>query len=79
MTMQTFAIERPDGSLKYYDYMDDEQFKVQVARNRGAYETQYTFTGNAQAAVAYYRAINVGRGYKKRLLLSDIVIARCVS
>jgi hypothetical protein len=72
-------VEQPNGKVIHWDYMDDEVFQVQVARNRSAYATAYSFTGNAQAAIAYYKAINVGNGYKKRLMLSNTVIARCAS
>lgn len=48
-------------------YSSDTEFLVQVGKNRGAYRTRYRFTGNIHQAVAYYKAINVGLGYKKRL------------
>lgn len=50
-------------------YTNQTEFLVQVGKNRGAYRTRYRFTGNIHQAVAHYRAINVGLGYKKRLLL----------
>ena len=48
-------------------YSSETEFLVQVGKNRGAYRTRYSFTGNIHQAVAYYRGLNVGRGYKKRL------------
>ena len=48
-------------------YTSETLFLVQVGKNRGAYRTRYSFTGNIHQAVTYYRSINVGRGYKKRL------------
>lgn len=48
-------------------YADTTEFLVQVGRYNSAYKTRYAFTGNIHQAVAYYRALNVGNGYKKRL------------
>ena len=50
-------------------YTDETKFHVQVGKGRGAYKPRYTFTGNLAQAVFYYRCINIGRGYKKRLVL----------
>ena len=52
---------------KQVAYSSDTEFLVQVGKNRGAYRTRYRFTGNIHQAVAYYKAINVAYGYKKRL------------
>jgi hypothetical protein len=54
-----------DGKLMAYT--NQTEFLVQVGKNRSAYRTRYSFKGNIHQAVAYYRSINVGRGYKKRL------------
>lgn len=48
-------------------YTNQTEFLVQVGKNRSAYRTKYKFVGNIHQAVAYYKAINVGLGYKKRL------------
>ena len=48
-------------------YTSETLFLVQVGKNRSAYRTRYSFIGNIHQAVTYYRSINVGRGYKKRL------------
>lgn len=50
-------------------YTNQTEFLVQIGKNRSAYRTKWSFTGNIHQAVAYYRALNVGRGYKKRLLM----------
>ena len=63
-------------------YSDTTVFEVQVGRYRNAYQTRYTFTGNLHQAVMHYRAINIGRGYKKRLLMPGArkpVLARAFS
>ena len=48
-------------------YSTATEFLVQVGRGKGAYQTRYRFTGNLAQAVGYYRCINIGNGYKKRL------------
>jgi hypothetical protein len=56
-----------DGKLMAYT--NQTEFLVQVGKNRSAYRTKWSFTGNIHQAVSYYRALNVGLGYKKRLLM----------
>lgn len=48
-------------------YGDTTVFEVQVGRHRGSYRTRYSFKGDLAQAVFYYRCINIGNGYKKRL------------
>lgn len=63
---------------------DDETtvFRVDVGRYaKEAYTTKYEFVGMPYPAVMHYQAINLGRSYKKRLLLiypghKPIVLAR---
>jgi hypothetical protein len=50
-------------------YTDDTKFEVQVGKGRSAYATRYTFKGELARAVFYYRGINIGNGYKKRLVM----------
>ena len=60
-------------------YADDTVFMVQVGKGRGAYKTRYQFTGNLAQACAWYRGLNIGNGYKKRLIapvLNKPVLAR---
>ena len=43
-------------------------WRVQIGRySKGAYKTRNSFT-NAYQAMRYFHALNIGRGYKKRLL-----------
>ena len=49
-------------------YTDETEFLVQVGKGRGSYSTRYRLVGNLGQAVLYYRCINIGNGYKKRLL-----------
>lgn len=45
-------------------------FLVQVGRYaKGKYLTRYSFKGNLEQAVFHYRCINIGLGYKKRLVM----------
>ena len=63
-------------------YTDQTEFLVEVGRYSGSYRTKYTFTGNLAQAVFYFNAINIGRGYKKRLRAPSFnkpVLARAFS
>jgi hypothetical protein len=63
-------------------YTDRTVFLVEVGRYRSAYRTRYSFTGNLAQAVHYFNAINIGRGYKKRLRAPSFnkpVLARAFS
>lgn len=56
---------------------------VQVGRyNKGAYKNRYTLHQAAQAML-YYHGINIGMGYKKRLIKEEngkrLVVARSFS
>lgn len=63
-------------------YTDDTTFLVQVGKGNRAYTTKYQFKGELARAVMHYRAINIGNGYKKRLVMPDAmrpVLARAFS
>jgi hypothetical protein len=79
--METIRIATLDG--KRVAYTDDTEFLVEVGRGpKGGYSTKYTFTGNLAQAVAYFNAINIGNGYKKRLRAPSFnkpVLARAAS
>ena len=69
-----------DGKL--IAYSDDTEFLVQVGKGKSEYTTKYSFRGNLGQACAYYRAINIGNGYKKRLYaptMNKPVLARASS
>lgn len=52
------------------DYTTSTTFLVQVGRGKkGSYKTRYEIVGSLTQAVFYYNCINVGRGFKKRLLM----------
>ena len=47
---------------------NETKFLVQVGHGpKGSYKTRYSFTDQDQASF-YYVCINIGRGYKKRLV-----------
>ena len=51
-------------------YCTETEFRVEVGKGRkGGYKTHYVFRGNLGKAVLYYDAINIGRSYKKRLVM----------
>lgn len=63
-------------------YTDQTEFLVQIGKDRGGYRTKYKFVGKLGTAVAYYNAVNIGRGYKKRLIapgMNKPVLARAFS
>ena len=46
-------------------------WRVQIGRySKGAYKTRNSFYGAAQA-LWYYHAVNIGKGYKKRLIKEE--------
>lgn len=68
----------PDGSVmlktstldgKSIAYGTSTEFLVQVGKGSGSYKTRNRVVGDLGQAVTLYRAINVGNGYKKRLLM----------
>lgn len=51
-------------------FSSETEFLVQVGRySKGSYKTRYSFKGNLSQAINYYNAINIGKGYKKRLVM----------
>lgn len=63
-------------------YTNETEFLVQVGRDKGAYTTRYSFTGDISRACFYYRCVNIGRGYKKRLIAPSFnkpILARAFS
>jgi len=61
-------------------YTDDTEFLIQSGKGR--YVTRYTIKGDLGEALFYYKCINVGKGYKKRLLapsFNEPLLARTIS
>lgn len=75
--MKVFFAELNGKRIAYHS---QTVFMVQVGRgSKGSYKTRYKFIGNLAQACMYYEGINIGNGYKKRLLASGMnkpVLAR---
>lgn len=51
-------------------YSSETEFLIQVGKGKkGSYKTCYSFKGKLGQAIMYYNAINIGNGFKKRLLV----------
>lgn len=78
VTLHTAVI---DG--KRIGYSSETEFLVQIGKGRGAYKTKYRIVGNLGQAAMYYQGLNIGHGYKKRLLMpsssKNPVLARASS
>lgn len=66
---------------KIIELGETEIWLVQIGRyDKGSYKTKYRFVSpTVSEAAKYYVGINIGRGYKKRLVLlrdKNVVIAR---
>lgn len=64
-------------------YCTETEFLVQVAKgSKGTFQTRFRVVGDLGRAVFLYRGINIGNGYKKRLLMPSSpkpVLARASS
>lgn len=64
-------------------YTNKTKFLVQVGKGaKGSYKTVNVFYGDLREAIFYYTGINIGLGYKKRLLVPSFtkpVMARQLS
>lgn len=54
---------------KNIGFSSETEFLVQVGTPGRKYKTKYRFVGNLVQAVMYYRGINIGPGFQKRLLM----------
>lgn len=71
-TVTIFNIENElNGKKVVYHYQTE--FLVQVGlRKKGSYRTKYRVHGSLPEAVRLYNAINIGNGYKKRLIAPSL-------
>lgn len=80
---RTFGIKTAELDGKKIKYTDETEFLVQVGKDKGSYKTRWSFKGNLNSAVMYYRSLNIGNGFKKRLLMpackKNPVLARYIS
>jgi hypothetical protein len=66
----TMTVEGKD--ITYYHH---SQFLIQVGHGpKGAYKTHLIFIGDMARAFFWYLKIQVGEGYKKRLLMGSHVL-----
>lgn len=66
----TVVLKDAELDGKKIGYSSVTEFLVQVGKGpKGAYKTRYRVVGNLGQAVLYYKGINIGNGYKKRLLM----------
>ena len=81
--MNNPAIKAVTLDGKYVGYTSETEFLVQTGKGKDSYKTQYSFKGRLELALFYYRSINIGNGYKKRLLMPSCsknpVLARQLS
>ena len=54
---------------KSISYSSETSFLVQVGKNSSAYRTRFAFKGNFAQVWAHFASINVGNGFKKRILM----------
>ena len=61
-------------------YHSETEFLIQIGKGpKGSYTTRYKVTGSLTEAVSWYNGINIGNGYKKRLVMAGRVLARAAS
>jgi hypothetical protein len=61
-------------------YHSETEFLIQIGKGpKGSYTTRYKVTGSLTEAVFWYNGINIGNGYKKRLVMAGRVLARAAS
>jgi hypothetical protein len=67
MTIKMLENELDGKKIAYHS---ETQFLVQVGRYaKGAYSTKYSIVGSLGKAVFWFNGINIGNGYKKRLVM----------
>jgi hypothetical protein len=65
---------------KMIGYSSETVFLVQVGKGpKGSYNQQWSFKGQLYRAMNYYNSINIGLGFKKRLVMCGHVLAKAVS
>jgi hypothetical protein len=64
---------------KTFQCNDETHFCIQVGKGKSAYKDRYLFVGDLNKALFYYRCINIGYGYKKRLMIDKKVVSRAFS
>jgi hypothetical protein len=64
-------------------YSSETVFLIQVGKGKkGRYVSRYSIKGSLETAILYYKGINIGNGYKKRLYVPSFnkpILARAWS
>lgn len=66
---QSISLKTATIDGKMISYHTGTEFLVQIGKGKSAYETRYKIVGSIGQAIMYYNSINIGNGYKKRLLV----------
>lgn len=81
--MGTVTLKTNELDGKRIAYSSETTFYVQSGRGRkSTYRNRMAFKGNLPQAVLWYNSLNIGNGYKKRLVSWDLnrpVLARAFS
>jgi hypothetical protein len=65
---------------KMIAYSSETVFLVQIGKgSKGSYRQCVPIKGSLYRAINYYNAINIGLGYKKRVVMAGRVLARAAS
>lgn len=65
---------------KQIAYHTQTIFHVQIGNGyKGGYKNRMTIVGDLAKAVYYYNALNIGNGYKKRLMMGKKFLAMASS
>ena len=71
--METVTLKTHELDGKRVAYSSETTFYVQSGKGRkGSYQTRKAFKGNLALAVLWYNSLNIGNGYKKRLVSWDL-------
>jgi hypothetical protein len=61
-------------------YHSATEFRIQIGKGyKGSYKNRMTIVGNLGQAVMWYNSLNIGNGYKKRLLMGNKSLAMASS
>ena len=74
-----FTLSLPNGSTKQIPFEPNTVFLVQTGKCRCQYETVRNVMGNPALAFLHYNGINLGPGFKKRVISEGSVIVRAVA
>ena len=67
--MEDISIKTGTLDGKHIGYHSGTEFMIQLGKNRSAYHTVRVIVGDLGRAVMHYNALNIGYGYKKRLIV----------